>query len=451
MKFYGRNVSVWRLASLFAALIALLVAAFLFLPGSFVRLALSGLIALPVAFYLLDRSEIVFYLFTFIIFSNVDVYSPIPIFQPFAIFMVVTLALAIVRSRKLALLDKRFVMLIVAFVLLSFQSFVVARDLGSAIHVFSEFMKIIICLLITSQYVHDRRQFRIFLIVMVAAIVANNLLPMIVSVPESYASPSLIGSQGVLRYQGLVFEPNGIAFLQIFFIPLYLFLAGVYRRPFIARWVFVGALIVSMVVIVLSFSRGSFIAFALLFLLFLYSERRNKAILLTGIVLIVIAVSLVPPAYMVRIESISNALSNPSIDHPLHTRLVTYGVASKLGAKNLVSGVGIGNFLYHAPRYMSYSFVAHNVPLMIFSELGVFALSVFIAIIVFNVKVLLRLAGRRHDREASLLGRMLLLQHAVVLTNAMFIPAMYDHALWYTLALPSFALFAYRSSPKGRK
>jgi len=451
VELYGRPIDARKLAVVIVLLCVILIAALLFLPMGLVRLLLMGAFSLPILLFLFDRPEVVFYIFTFVVFSNVDVYSPIPVFQSITVFMVVTLALALVRGRELAIPDTRFTLLIVAFVLLAFQSIAVARDLGSALHLFEELIKLIVPLVITLQFVHDRGQFRIFLIVMVAAISVNNLLPLFVSVPEVYAGPALIGSQGVFRYQGLIFEPNAIAFLQIFFIPLYLFLTGVYRKPFIARWVFVGVLLVSLAVIVMSFSRGSFIAFALLFLLFLYSERRNKTILFTGSVLIVIAVSLVPPSYIVRVRSIINALSNPSTDYPIYTRLVTSRVALHLGAENPITGVGIGNFLYHAPHYTSFPLVVHNVPLLIFSELGVLAFGVFVAMIVVNVKMLLKLAGRRDDREASFLGRMLLLQHAAVLVNAMFIPALYDHSFWYMLAMPSFAAFAYRSPPTGRK
>ncbi len=450
MRFYGRKVSVWRFAVYSTILAALLIASWILLPGSLKRMVILGLIALPAACYLLDRPEITFYLMTFIIFSNADIYSPIPVFQSFALFTTVTLALAIVRGRKFVFIDRRFTLLAVAFLLLAFQSIAVARDLDTATHIFGKLMKVIFVLIITTQFVNDRRQFRVFLLVIAAAVASSNLLPLFVPVPEIYAGPSLIGSQGVIRYQGLILEPNTIAFLQIFCIPFYLFLAGVYRRPLFARWVLVGALLVSIAVIIMSFSRGSFIAFAMLFLLLLYTERRNKAILIPGIILIVMVVTLVPPSYIVRVRSIIDALSNPSIDYPMYTRLVTSRVALELGLRNPLTGVGIGNFMHHAPHYTSFPLVVHNVPLLIFAEMGIMALGVFVAILIVNMRNLLKLAGRRDDREASLLGRMLILQQAAVLVNALIIPALYDHAFWYTLALPSLALFAYRSN-SGRK
>ncbi len=431
----------------FSALVAaLFIAAFIFLPGSLKRLVIVGLLALPAACFLIDRPLVLFYVMTFIIFSNADIYSPIPVFQSFAIFTAVSLALAVIRGRKFVFVDRRFTLLVVAFLLLAFQSNAAARDIGTALHIFGKLLKVIFTLIITMQFVNDRTEFRRFLIVIAAAIATSNLLPLIVPVPEAYADPSLIGSQGVIRYRGLILEPNTIGFLQIFCIPVYLFLAGVYKKPFFARWMLVAALIVSLAVIVFSFSRGAFVAFALLFLLLLYTERRNKAVLIPGIVLIVLVVLLVPASYIVRVGTILDALSDPSVDYPMYTRLVTSRVALQLGLRNPLIGVGMGNFLVCAPYYTRFPLVVHNVPLLIFAEMGIIALGVFIGMIVVNVQILRKLAGRKDDGEASLLGRMLLIQQAAVLVNALILPALYDHSFWFTLALPSLAAFAYRSA-----
>jgi O-antigen ligase len=448
VELYGRPIDARKLAVVIVLLCVILIAAFLLLPTGLVRLLLMGGLLLPVLLFLFDRPKIVFYIFTFLIFSNVDAYAPVPIFQPFAVFLIATLAVALVRGRKLAVYNAQFAVLIIAYLLFSFQSIAVARDLDNALKMFEKLIQIFTYLLLTSQFVGDRREFRYVLAVMVAGVATSNLLPFIVPPPEGYTGPSLIGSQGVLRFQGLAFEPNAIAFWQIFFIPIYIFLMRAYRRHTPVPFLITGLLLVSVTVIILSFSRGAFVSFAVLFLLILYLERKNKALMATGIALVVVAILLIPPTYVVRVNSIINALSDPARDHPAYTRLVTTGVALKLGAKHFITGVGIGNFIHNAAHYTSYPLVVHNALLLIFSELGIFALGALIAIIWYNVKIMRRLMGRENDQEASLLGRMLVLQHIAVLVNSMFLPACYDHVFWYTLALPSFAAFAYRSPPK---
>ncbi len=447
MEIYGRPIDTRKLALVVVLFCAILVAAFVLLPTAIVRTILVGCLILPVLLFLFDRPEILFYIFTFLLFSNVDVYAPLPVFRPFTLFLFAALAVAVVRGRKIAVFNTPFLALVVAYLLFSFQSILVARDLGNALDMFEKLAQNFAFLFLTSQFVGDRREFKRLLAVMVAGVAASNLLPFVLPMPAGYGGPSLIGSQGVIRFQGLAFEPNAIAFWQIFFIPIYIFLIRAYRKHTPVPYLITGFLLMSVLVIILSFSRGAFVSFAVLFLLLLYIERRNKAITITGIALVVVAVLLIPPTYVVRVNSILNTLSDPVRDQPAYTRLVTTGVALKLGAENLLTGVGIGNFIHSAAYYTSYPFVVHNALLLVFSELGLLALGTLIAIVLYNMKILRRLMRREDDQEVSLLGRMLVLQHVTVLVNSMFLPSCYDHVFWYTLALPAFASFAYRARP----
>jgi O-antigen ligase len=119
-------------------------------------------------------------------------------------------------------------------------------------------------------------------------------------------------------------------------------------------------------------------------------------------------------------------------------------VALKLGFDNPVFGVGISHFLYHAAAYVPYSLDVHNVFLLIFSEVGLPALAVFVAIICYNFRLIGRLMKRKSSPEASQLGRILLVQQVGVIVNTMFIPVAYEVILWITLALPSIAVYAFR-------
>ena len=70
-------------------------------------------------------------------------------------------------------------------------------------------------------------------------------------------------------------------------------------------------------------------------------------------------------------------------------------------------------------------------------------LTIFIAIIVYNVRVIRSLMRQDNDPEAAQLGRILLIQHLAVLVNSMFVPISYQTVLWFTLAFPSMARYAY--------
>jgi putative inorganic carbon (HCO3(-)) transporter len=444
LELYGRPLNLRKLVMLIILLAAIAAAGGIFLPSSIVRLFVLGVAALPVIAYLFDKPELIFYIFTFVTFSNIDIYAPIPIFRFLIIFLLASIVVAIVLGRKVVFHSAYFALLVVAFLILVFQSLAVARHLDISFDRLQQFVKLLLYLVLTVQFVSNRRGLRVFLLVVAAAIVVSNILPTFVPPPERYAGPSLLGTQGVFRFEGLFFEPNMIAFLQVFFIPFYIFLVMMYRKSFIGVVLLAGALILSLVAMVISFSRGSFVSLAFLLLLLMYVERRNRVVITIGLALIVLGIMLVPATYFARIGSLYEAVSGSSRDLPIYSRLETSKIALKMGIQHPLSGVGLDNFLPRAAFYTALPYAVHNAFLQVFSEVGVFALGVLIAIICHNIRIIKDLMSRVSDGEASQLGRILMVQHFAVLLNSMFIPVAYVDILWYTLIFPTLAHYAYR-------
>lgn len=425
-------------------LAAVIAAALVFLPAGLTRLAILAIGALPVLAYLFDNPRLIFYLFTFIMFSNVDIYAPVPLFQLVGYFLVVSFAVAVVGGRKLVRPGAYFTVLVIAFLLLVVQSLVAARNLDAALYRIDQFVKLLLYMFLTVQFVTERREFRVFVVILVIAVVVNNLFPFMVPPPKTYAGPSLLGAQYAFRFEGLLFEPNAIGFLQVFLVPMYFFLMAAYRKPFIAPAFLIGTLLLSVMVLLMSYSRGAFVSFVFLILLLLYLERRNRTVVTIAFILIVLGIVLVPSTYYVRIASTFDFASQSYQDFPIYSRLETSKIALQIGFEHLFLGIGIDNFLHVSNFYTALPYVVHNAFLQIFSELGIFALGIIIAIICHNMRIIRDLMSRGGDGEASQLGRMLLLQHLAVLLNAMFIPAAYADVLWYTFLFPTLAYHAYR-------
>jgi O-antigen ligase len=425
-------------------LAAIVAAGGIFLPAGLVRLLIMGIVALPVLAYLFDKPQLVFYIFTFIVFSNIDTYARFPMFRWISVFLLASLLVAIVLGRRIVVHNAHFTALVAAFFILVFQSLAVARHLDVALGRIDQFAKILLYLVLTVQFVTNRRELRIFLLIVAMAIAVNILSPFIIPPPAHYAGPSLLGTQGVFRFEGLLFEPNTIAFLQIFFIPFYIFLMTVYRKSFVGLALLAGALVLSVVAVVMSFSRGSFVSLVFLIFLLLYLERRNRAIVTIGFILIVLGIVLAPASYLARIGSLFDAVSASSQDLPIYSRLETSKVALKMGIEHPFLGIGLDNFMQRATFYMALPYTVHNAFLQIFSEVGAFALVVFIAIVCHNMRIIKDLMKRDEDGEALQLGRLLLLQQLSVLLNSMFIPVAYVDILWYSLMFPTLAHYAYR-------
>jgi O-antigen ligase len=118
-------------------------------------------------------------------------------------------------------------------------------------------------------------------------------------------------------------------------------------------------------------------------------------------------------------------------------------VALKLGLSHPVIGVGLENFMHAASFYIPYMNVVHNAILQIFSELGLAGLAVFAAIVFYNLRIISSFMRRRDDPDAAQLGRILLVHQLSVLVNSLFLPISYQVVLWFTLALPSIARYAF--------
>jgi O-antigen ligase len=448
---FERSLNTKRLVFIALLLAASAAVLFVLMPASLRNLVIVGLIGLPAAMYLFDKPKALFYILTFLIFSMIYWYIGFFFFQITYIFAFASWAVWAIARRRFVVHDGLFVCLFVAFSILLFQSLVAARDLDGSIYRLKTLALLMAFLFLTIQFVVDRREFRTFFFIVAVAVLVNNFLPMLFSPPQVYGDPSVIASQGVFRFEGLLFEPNLLAFLQIFIIPVFLFFVFFSRRPFVVRPIALLAIMGSVAILGLTFSRGGFLSLVFLFLVLFYLERRNRWVFGFGVALIVAGLLLVPVDYYIRIGSIFNAASEFTEDYPVYSRLQMMKSALQLGIRNPIFGVGLENCIIRSASYATMRLSVHNALLQVFSELGAFALVVFVAIVAYNMRAI-RDMLRQSDVETVRLGKILLVQQLAVLMNAMFVPAAYHNILWYAFLLPSLACRAYRMpAPNGKK
>ena len=292
----------WRLIFYFLVLAAILLFALSILPSSLKSIVIGGVLILPLTLYLIDKPELVYYILVFIHFSNLDVFAPFRFYRFVLLFCVLAFVLAVVRGKRIIMHDKAFAYLIVAFLIVGVQSFIGARDAEGGLVRFQFLLKYMVFLFLSIQFVTDRKELRRMFVVIAVALAMKSFLPFVVSPPEQYASPSFVWSEGVIRYEGFEFEPNTFALMQIFFIPVLLFTFYIFRRKLFIKVLVVLAVLGSVTVLILSFSRGGFVTLVFLLVCFLIVERRNKTILTAGILLIIAGIIMAPSSYWRRIS-----------------------------------------------------------------------------------------------------------------------------------------------------
>lgn len=444
------TLSLKKLVPLTALALAILVTAALYLPYSLVKLAFLGIIALPVAFFLLDKPRLLFFALVFILFSNLDVFFPFRLYRLVLFVFLNSFAIAVIRGRKIIIHDKVFAFLTIAFVIVAVQSVIAARNLDLALLGINRFLKVVLVLAITAQFVSDRKSFRSTIYVVAIGIAVSSFLPFLVKPPAQYSTASMIWSKGVFRYEGFVFEPNMLALVQVFFISILIFAFYILKEKVLLRLLVVLAIIGSILVLIMTFSRSGFVSLVFLFIIFLIMERKNKVILATGLSIIAVGLIMAPPVYWERISSIFTIASNIQEDLAIVSRIAAMKVSLMLWLKNPILGVGMENFTKNATFYVPYEIVVHNSFLQVLAELGTIGILVFTSLFFYNLSLVFKLI-RAGDEEASQLGRILFAMYIAVFVDGLFLPIGYELILWFTMFLPSLAFKAYMVGSTGRK
>ncbi len=433
----------WRLIGAVLAAAMIVIAAMIFLPSGATRLLLLSLLALPAMFFLISKPEYVLAIILFMRFTNFDIFLPMRLFRPLTLLLAASIVAVWLDGRKFELKDRLLSMLILAFVLIAFQSMAFAEDLPSATNSFESFVGVVLVIAAVLFLTDSKEKFLAFLILVTVATMISNFLPFIIQPPGEYASKSLIWGEGVMRYEGYQMEANIFAFHQIFIIPILLFLLARFDRPRIARPLILAALGGTVFVLMLSFSRGGFVGLIVLLATLLIVERKNKAVMTIAIAGVIILSVAAPTLYWDRITSLIEAAKQVSQDHAILVRVRTMKVALVLGFENPFFGVGIGNFIYQSARFLPFTKVVHNAFLQIFSELGLPGMAVVSTIFVRNIIIIRSMMQSKADIERAHLGRFLMVQQAAVALNAMFIPIGYEFIFWIWLVIPSLANLAY--------
>ncbi len=438
----SRRVS-WRLAGAVFAAAALVTGAAVFLPSGAIRLLLLAVLALPALLFLISRPEYVLAILLFMRFTNFDIFLPMRLFRPLSLLLVTALVAVWLDGRKLVLKDRLLATLMLAFVLVAFQSMAFAEVLPPATHDFESLVGVMVVIAAVLLLVDSRKHFLAFLILITIATMISDFLPLIVPPPGDYASKTLMWGEGVMRYEGYQFEANIFAFHQIFIIPILLFLLARFDRPRYARPLILAALAGTVFVLMLSFSRGGFVSLIVILAALLVVERKNRAVMTIAVVGTIILAVTAPALYWDRIASLYEAAKHVSQDYAILTRVRTLKIALILGLRNPFFGVGIGNFIYQAARYLPFTKVVHNAFLQIFSELGLPGLAVISTIFIRNILIIRSMMRSKMNRERARLGRFLMVQQVAVVVNAMFIPIAYEYIFWIWLVIPSLADAAY--------
>lgn len=278
--------------------------------------------------------------------------------------------------RRFAIWDARSVMMLLLALLVSF-SYAFAQHQNTYTNTYwFEYLKIILIALFTSGQVDTRQRLRVMLWVIALSLgffgVKNGLLGI------------LRGGQPILRGPGGMLEDNNdFALALVMNVPLLWYLGiEAAARPWVRRATQV-AVALTIVTVLLTHSRGAFLALVMTALWIAWrSGRLGRAVLALGAC--VLAFLLLAPAHVLeRLSTIGDTQESSA-----NARLIAWSTALRMIGDNPVLGVGLRNFQPRFPEYSviplgpsSQTYVAHNSYLQIWAESGSMAFLVYLLLL----------------------------------------------------------------------
>jgi O-antigen ligase len=236
-------------------------------------------------------------------------------------------------------------------------------------------------------------------------------------------------------------------------------LALVLRRSPVLRTLAVFAAAAAMAAFFSTFSRGGFVALAVVILAgCVYAGRSRPAFVAVVIGVILVGSLSLQSTTSTAVERLTSSSTSGRAD--------VWRVGLRMVEAHPVVGVGSGNFTVAEPHYLLVSpgaikrgemildtpMVAHNVYLQILAETGVVGLALFLSVIALALGAAIRavtIFRARGERSSEILGRALVVAMAGILTADFFISDQYSKQLWLLLAIGPALLALARRPPAG--
>jgi O-antigen ligase len=212
------------------------------------------------------------------------------------------------------------------------------------------------------------------------AVLISAIIPFTLALYQALTTSGLGGTGGIeSRLFGTFSHPNSFASFVVIIISIIAFLIiqkGEFKKTNVSNWFLYGALLISVIILLATFSRGALLAF-LVFIFILSLLRSPKYIIFVAILFVV--VFSVSQDFRDRIEDVYN----PPADSSIRWRFQQWEKMYELYLKNPIKGYGAGTeTIIHEKEFGFYAGnpYTHNDVLRSALETGIFGLITFTAL-----------------------------------------------------------------------
>ncbi len=265
---------------------------------------------------------------------------------------------------------------------------------------FTNFLKVLSVALFTTGIVRERRHLRVLLWAFALSFGFYGLKSGVAGV-LSFGNLTILQGPG-----GMMADNNDFALALCMALPLLVHLGGTEKNAVLRRaiWALVPFTVLT---VVLTYSRGGFLALAFTVLVLCWRSRNRLAGLATLGLFVLAGLAIAPTKYVERISTITEYQTEGSAQG----RLKAWGVAWSMIQDNPIMGVGFNRFQENYARYdpvivtekmaEGRTRVAHNSYLQIWAEGGSIAFGLYLLLIVLTFADIWRLRKRARRRYYS--------------------------------------------------
>lgn len=359
------NQGLWISVALFGILFAILAAIGIsFLEEGQSLYIIGGLIGIFISAVIFFKPVLGAYLIIFTTFSNIsDLFTEngLPsINQPLvAVVLLIVVANMIFAPHRLIPWNKisKIEWSLVAYLLIVIITYTVAENKGDALHVISRLVKNIVMLFTVFITLNTREKIRTAIWVMVLTVGTISLLGVLQSALNldytffGLAQKSGYGqslTSGALRYGGPIAESNVWGQVLVVTLPFFIYRVLGARNNSIREFLMIIATLIIFMAILLTGSRGAFIALIIILPIIALELRIKLPTILIGLGISAIALIILPATFSERFISLvqleGDSTESIVSDEAVQGRLEKMRVGFAMFRDNPFVGVGIGNY-----------------------------------------------------------------------------------------------------------
>ncbi|MDH3196807.1 MAG: O-antigen ligase family protein [Candidatus Krumholzibacteria bacterium] len=403
--------------------------------GRLVVLAAAGCAAVAAGCAVLVRPILGVYAIVFYVFAGAGQLLHLPLAAPLVALLFVAALLDLVRGADARLRDDPFWWGVGLFIALGIQSMLVAHRIDISLLRLAAYLKALVLVFVTVQFVRSAEQLRTLTRVVFAAGVATILLGVVSHALGRGTEVVTAGPIGMIRFSGLHRDPNEAAAYLCAALPFGILALRDARRAWLRLACALGVVLL-VVGVFATFSRAAVFTLALVAAGAMAREVRGRRGWLAVLVLLAVGVLLGPRYYFERVFALGDVVSNVNRDWSVLMRMRALETAWELFTQHPLTGVGMGNFIVRGDYNLWIRIVVHNSYMEVLVGMGIFGLAAFLTML--GAALRHPAAGAR-ERWPGREWMRPLCYYVVVsmgsaMASALFLSTSYRYLLWIPVA-----------------